>query len=240
MMKKLFPVLALLMASLVFSCEDNEITLDPDAFGHAYYPLAIGTYHIYQVVETTYRNDVGQTEEFELRERIDEVSTDQTGRQWYRVEISRREMGEQTWRIQGVKMLSTSATDFRILENNQTFVHMVYPVENGKSWVFNPMNASTSKENYYYEKVGEAFAEGAAQYDNTLTIVQAETDPDNTLLFDYTYEVLAKGVGPVFRSSQSYRYCDDSQEISCTGYGTKFIVTGTERKETLVEAGTLP
>lgn len=239
MIKRIFPVLALMMSLLPFSCDDKEITFDPNTSGHAYYPLELGAYRVYDVTETTYRNDIGQTEEFQIRERIDEVSTDQTGRQWYRVEISRRPIGEEVWRIQGVKMLSQSATDFRILENNQTFVHMVYPAKNGKAWVYNPLNASAGKENYSYAKVGEAFTEGPAQYENTLTIIKAETDPDNTLLFDYTFEVLALGVGPVFRSSQSYRYCDDSQEISCTGYGTNFIVTGTERKETLVDSGVI-
>ncbi|MFC6999991.1 hypothetical protein [Rufibacter roseus] len=232
-MKKLLSLLVLLSVFLS-SCEDEVITLDPDKTGHAYYPLEVGHYWVFSITETTYRNNVGQTTEFQIRERIDETTVDQSGREWYRVEISRRENESDRWKVQDVMLLSKSASDFRITKNNQTLVHMVYPAQNGKTWIYNPLNTSETKEFYSYEKIGDSFSMGSNTYDNTLTIVQADTV--NLLFLNEKHEVLSFGVGPVYRMWRSHKYCDGDTGVNCE-IGTGYIVTGTEREEVLIETG---
>lgn len=234
-MMKRFLCCGLLLAFFISSCEDDIISADPDT-GHAYYPVELGAYRIYNVTETTYLRNAPKTQTFQMRERLDEISTDQTGRQWHRVEVSQRTQEGQNWRIIGVKLLSASASEFRILENNQTRVHLVFPVEEGKSWKSNPLNTSIEAESYTYTNVNEPFVSGSQTYDNTITLIQADTD--NLLNLNEQYEVLAMGVGPVFRSKRVLNYCNGDPGLTCE-VGSGYIVTGTERLEVLVESGVM-
>ncbi|MGV3539698.1 MAG: hypothetical protein ACO1OQ_07805 [Rufibacter sp.] len=236
MKRSIYFFLALVMG-LAFSCSEEEVTFDPEAQGYAYYPLEVGSFRIYNVTQTEYANNEGETEEFQLREKIDALVKDQTGRDWYRVEVSRRPMGGTAWTILGVKMLSASSTDFRIQENNVTNVHLVFPVQNGKSWVHNAFVDQAKPANYSYEKVGEAFEVNGQTYDNTVVLVKVKGDETDLLKFNDHYEVLAKGVGPIYRASKDLYYCNDTNPNSPCQVGVGYIISGTDRVEELVETG---
>ncbi|WP_210488979.1 hypothetical protein [Rufibacter aurantiacus] len=226
-----------LLTSLLSSCGDDEITRDPNSLGYQYFPLEVGRFWIFNVTENEYsRNQVTKTTTFQTRELIKDITTDQTGREWFRVEVSRRNSPESAWTVSGVKLISMSSTDLRIMENNQTMVHMVFPVKDGYSFVSNAFkNEDHENPVYYtYANLGDAFSENGKNYENTLTLVQAESK--NTIELEKRNEVLALGVGSVSRTNTDYTYCEDSSGASCP-YGEDYIITGSDRVESLESTG---
>ncbi|MBC3539742.1 hypothetical protein ACFSC6_21360 [Rufibacter sediminis] len=226
-----------LLTSLLSSCGDDEITRDAERFGYQYYPLAIGNYWIFNVTENKYvRDAISQTSTYQKREWIDATVTDQTGREWYRVQISRRNTASDAWMVSGVKLISMSSSDLRIQENNQTTVQMIFPVKNGNSFISNAFrNEDHDKPVYYtYADLGSIFTEAGNTYDNTVTLLQGDTDTQ--LEYQEKYEVYAAGKGPVNRTDKHYFYCDDSTGEQCP-YGEEYIVNGTDKLEVLESSG---
>ncbi|WP_181306231.1 hypothetical protein [Rufibacter sp. XAAS-G3-1] len=225
-------------ASLLSSCGDDEITRDPDSLGYQYYPLAVGNYWIYNVTENEYsRNKLEESTTYQSRERIDAIIEDQTGKEWYRVELSRRASANAGWVINGVKLISLSSSDLRVQENNQTVVQMVFPVKNGYSFVSNAFtNGGDPEQNAYYTyaQLGSVFSEAGKTYDKTLTVLQAETDTQ--IEYEQKFEVLASGIGPVNRTYKYRYFCDDSTGESCP-YGEGYILTGSDKIEVLESSG---
>jgi hypothetical protein len=229
-----------LWTSLLSSCKDEEITRDPNSLGYQYYPLAVGNYWIYNVKENQYsRNKISESTAYQSRERIDAIIKDQTGKEWYRVEVSRRTSSTESWTVSGVKLISLSSSDLRVQENNKTVVQMVFPVKNGYSYVSNGFsNAGDPDQNVYftYAALGSVFGEEGKTYDNIVVIQQAHTDTQ--IVFEQKFEVLASGIGPVNRTYKYRYFCDDSTGGSCP-YGVGYIITGSDRIEVLESSGTM-
>ncbi|MBA9077411.1 hypothetical protein [Rufibacter quisquiliarum] len=233
-MRRILIVLAL-VAGFFSSCSDEEVVLDPVKQGYDYYPLEVGSYRIYHVTETRYRDNVGQTTEYERRELIDAITKDQTGKEWYRVEVSRREPGASSWSVKGVKLLSASPTSLQVQENNRSTVLMVFPVVSGKTWVHDAFSKiSTTDTIYAYENAGEAFEMNSRKYDKTVKILKNYYK--DLLVLDDRYEVLAFQVGPVYRHSKVYQYCNDGSGNACER-GVDYIQEGNDVIEELVETG---
>ncbi|WP_207430450.1 hypothetical protein [Sabulibacter ruber] len=223
------------LTSLLTSCGDEEITRDPDSVGYQYYPLEVGRYWIFNVTENKYTNNIKvETTAYQTMERIDTVLKDQTGKEWYRVELSRRADASSSWVINGVKLISLSSSDLRVQENNQTTVQMVFPVKNGYSFISNGFQNSEDPVYYTYENLGQALSEDGLSYDNTLTVIRA--DFDKLLDLDEAYTILATEVGPVKRSVIFYEYCNSGQGTNCE-VGTDYIVSGSDKTEILESTG---
>ncbi|ALJ00623.1 hypothetical protein DC20_18635 [Rufibacter tibetensis] len=230
------------MTSLVSSCGDNEVTRDPEALGHHYFPLELGRYSIFNVTETKYTNNVKQITSYQTRELINEVSTDQTGKDWYRVEVSRRNNANDVWTITGVKMISKTFTDVEVKNNNRTTVEMVFPVVETKEWNPNAFNTDYDKEEeehnrvkFFYQDVARPFEIGGKSYANTVKVIKSVGDPS---VFNYldVYEVYSKEQGPVYRFSHDRYYCDAGPGTNCQ-VGSNYIISGLDRIETLTETG---
>ncbi|MFB9862100.1 hypothetical protein [Rufibacter immobilis] len=237
-MRKILLFAFLLTSLVATSCGDEEITRDPDAIGYQYYPLEVGNYWIFNVTENTYRrNEVENTTSYQTRERIDAITKDQEGREWYRVELSRRSTEGSNWVINGVRLISRSASDLRVQENNSTYVRMVYPVEEGRSFITNAFLGGGSETKVYltYQDLGKPYAEDGLDYATTLTVKQA--DFEEFLDKKEATEVLAWGVGPIKRSTINYDYCNPASGESDCAVGTNFIVSGTDKTELLVSSG---
>ncbi|WP_205500696.1 hypothetical protein [Rufibacter psychrotolerans] len=233
-MKKLLFLVAV-VAGFLSSCGDDEISRDPDSIGYQYYPLEVGRYWIFNVTENKYVNNAKvETTTHQTREEIDAIVKDQTGKEWYRVELSRRPDASANWVISGVRLVSLSANNLQIQENNQTTVQMVFPVKNGYSFVANGFQDQENPVYFTYAALGKAFSQDGLSYDNTLTLVKL--DEDTEVVFDKSIEVLALNSGPVYRSEQLYDYCDDSTGETCP-YAVDYIVSGSDRTEILESTG---
>jgi hypothetical protein len=234
-MRKLL-LFTVFVAGFLVSCGDDEITRDPATLGHDYYPLAVGNYWIFNVTERSYRNNVvDKRSSYQTRERVDAIIEDQTGREWYRVELSRRSSATGTWIINGVKLISRSNSDLQVQTNNQTLVQMIYPVKEGTTFNSNAFIDGATRVELTYVKVGEPFSENDQTFENTVTVLN--DDFEEVIDQIQNYDVFAFGVGPVKRSTISHFYCNDPSPSSYCNVGTKYIVSGTDKTEVLESSG---
>jgi hypothetical protein len=190
---------------------------------------------------------VGETSHYQVRESINEFYKDQTGKEWFRVEVSRRESADAAWRTVGVKAISKTLLDkstgnLLIKENNRAVVNMVYPVVEGKSWNPNAFNTAYYpnqedaglREEYIYQEVGKPFTADDQTFSNTVTILKSEVNSSLEVLENS--EVLSFNQGSVYRYYKKLEYCSDSSGETCP-YLEDFIVSGVERTETFESAG---
>lgn len=232
-MKKLVMAAAVLVG-LLTACKDEEVFYDPIAAGESYYPLQVGSYWIYNVTDITYLNNVGDTTEFEQREQINGIITDQTGKSWYRVQVSKRSAGETAWTNTGIKLLARTDTDLQVNENNVTKVHMIFPVKNQRTWNPNAFNGAGTSE-YYYDQVGTPATVNGTAYANTATIVKAAS-LDSLISNNKQREVVAEGVGPVYRYYNVVNYCAGGSGSNCN-VGENYITSGRKRVDLLTDHG---
>ncbi|QHL86338.1 hypothetical protein GU926_02325 [Nibribacter ruber] len=242
-MKRLLFAVAL-MGTFLSSCGDDEVVLDPSTIGEAYYPLEVGTYKIFNVAVTTYEdNEVKEEVAFQERELVNQMYKDQAGKDWYRVEISRRQTSSDPWQVSGVRSISREFIDktsgnLVIQENNRKRIHMVFPVVEGKSWnaygFDYDYNKDDGKQYYSFINVNQPFKVGEKVFDNSVRLVIQDFNgiSGNSEI----YEILSLNEGPVYRYTKQLNYCSDSQGIQCP-YNEEYIINGTERIEELESSG---
>ena len=241
-MKKIFLVVVLL-ASIFSSCGDEEVVLDPLKTGQAYYPMEVGTYWVYNVTETTYRNNVPTKANFQTRELVKGVSKDQAGKEWFTIEVSKRLTANDSWLVMGTKTISKTVNDIQLQENNRTTVLMIFPVTEGKEWNPNAYNKDYNFEDepqnqsrYVYQNVGGSFEKSSKTYPNTVKVSKELSPADDLINEVEIYEIFAAELGPVYRYTKDRYNCDASSGTTCE-VGSGYILSGTDRIEELDSSG---
>ena len=236
-------VLALgLLAALAGGACTRETEPGPE-LGLDYYPVEVGAYRIYSVIDSIYQNDRGTATRFQFRERIADTFTDAAGEEAYRVVRSRRATLADTWQDDSVMILKATPNTLLLTRSNRRTVELVFPVRAGRSWNANAFNSgdTITAENRDYDRVGEAFEIPASpqplRYEQTVTT--ADTTAFDLFNLNIQRQVYAREVGPVHRWRRRYQYgCPPGSPPDCSlvpGY----VVAGSVRVETLVEAGKL-
>ncbi|UOQ70861.1 hypothetical protein [Hymenobacter cellulosilyticus] len=220
----LAPVAALLA---VAGCQHDSVPRpEPET---DYFPLEVGRYRTYAVLDTLWANYRPTISSFQFRETITAQITDATGQPAYRVVRARRVLPTDTWRDDSVMVLTPVRETVVLTRNNRRTVELVFPVRKDRFWNMNAFNSldSVVAENRYYQTVGEPFQARSGgktfSYEQTLTTALAEDNRNgaNNAVFRTTYEqVYAKGVGPVFRARRRFTYCAD-QDDKCFRTNTR-------------------
>ncbi|WP_266205734.1 hypothetical protein [Pontibacter kalidii] len=232
-------LLLVVLAGLVAACEDKYKDPDPKVMGYDYYPLEVGDWRIYDVIDIRYMSDVGDTTRFQLRERVDTTFYDQTNTLNYKIIRSVRANENTPWVDDSV--MTVVKTDLHVIltKNNTKYVKMVFPVKEGKIWAgdaYNDrVNSSSEKEPYTFDKLGESFTVNGVTYDSTVTVIQGEPTEDLSTL-DERKEVYSKGVGAIYRLFNRIVYCRDTESKECP-FGEGYKIHGHERHEKLISHG---
>jgi len=108
------------------------------------------------------------------------------------------------------------------LEENQRFVRLIFPVNEGKSWNGNAYNTS-EPWNYNYTNVDEPYSLDLLSFSKTLTVNQRNNI--NLVDQEIAYEVYAYGVGMVYKQLtdleyQNFQVTGVEVEMKAIGYGT--------------------
>jgi hypothetical protein len=237
-------LLLVVLAGLVAACEDKYKDPDPKVMGYDYYPLEVGDWRVYDVMDIRYMSDVGDTTYFQLRERVDTTFYDQTNTLNFKIIRSVRANENTPWVDDSVMVVSMSDTDVILTRNNTKFVKMVFPVKEGKEWSGDAYNTYVNlthehdafgyKEPYTYEKVGNAFELNGETFPNTVTVIQGY--PTNSaILQDDRSEVYAEGVGMIYRKFKRIIYTACAED-DCEN-GEEYKIHGHERHEKLISHG---
>ncbi|MDX5422904.1 MAG: hypothetical protein LPK14_11670 [Hymenobacteraceae bacterium] len=236
----------LLLVGLLAGCKEDSVEPDPDAIGYTYYPLAVGDYRIYNVMDIKFTHNVGDTTRFQLREVVDTTFVDQTNTLNYKIVRSTRPNANAAWVEDSVLVVTASSRNLILTKDNTKYVKLVFPVKEGKTWVGDAYNdhalsegdgsITDRKELYKYEQVGQPYELNGRTYPETLTVIQGNPTK-NFVLFDERKEVYAKGAGMVYRLFNRVVYCNDTNSRDCE-YGVDYKLNGHERHEVLIEHGT--
>ena len=247
------PVVAALGLALgVVSCK-NETEAAPET-GTDYYPVAVGNYWTYAVVDSTWSPapptpSTVTVSRYQFKETITAVLTDAAGQKAYRLVRAKQVPPATAWRDDSVFVITANEKFVKLNRDNKQTVELVFPVRNDSTWNFNAFN-NNSKDTItvktrQYRKVGQPYTTGggnsslaAKEYSNTLTTRNIGSAAENSLLKSINYQqVFAKGVGPVFRRRTYFANYNYTNSQGTQVYVPGAYFTGFSRRETLVDYG---
>lgn len=206
--------IALLLLSLVItSCKKEESNTETTLGVYTdYYPLKIGSYHIYKV-DSIFYNDFTQssdTFEMQLKELITDTFLDEEQQLNYRIERFYKYKTEipssfdtLPWSLKNVWFVTLTDFSIQRVEENYRYTTLTNPIKNGITWDGNAFNAK-DQSTYEYANFGESLF----NYNNSVNVIQK--DIENLIQKQYFEQYFAKDVGLT-----KYYYIDvESQNIS--------------------------
>ena len=237
----------------VAGCRDK--TVPAPELGRDYYPVAVGNFWVYAVVDSTWSSatrvtpSVVTVSTYQFKETIREVFADAAGQPAYRLVRSKLAAPTNTFVDDSVFVLSATPQTVALNRNNARTLELIFPVREGRLWNFNAynnnFNDTITAETRRYSRVGQPFTTGGAggmaaeTYPTTLTTANTGTAAETSLLKRQSYQqVFAKGIGPVYRRRDNFlnfNYTDSGSGNQVYVPGSYF--TGFSRRETLVDYG---
>ncbi|OUJ74731.1 hypothetical protein BXP70_08195 [Hymenobacter crusticola] len=216
--------------------------------GTEYYPVEVGTYRTYNVIDSTWNNNVIGVTRFQFRERVAESFTDAAGQLAYRVVRSKRNATTDAWQDDSVMLVNPSVQTVLLTRNNRRTVELVFPVQEGTSWnrdAYNTLDTVTF-QNRSYKRAGQPFdittSGKTLHYEQTVTTEDSGVNSYGQIIDDGIRQVAkyrqvyARDMGLVYRVRRRYQYCPASGNCSPN---KAYIYLGRVRSETLVESGRL-
>ncbi len=197
----------LLGCTLVFltSCrEDPQLEYD---LGYDYYPETIGTYVEYEVTEIVHDNAVSihDTSHYYLKEQIESSFIDDEGRKAYRIERFKKDSLHHSWQISDVWVSVKTTTHLEKVEENETFLRLLFGVKNDKEWDGNAANTRDAWE-YTYKDVDEPFNMSGESFSQTTRIIQRDFRvTEIPIAHEYVEEIYARNVGLVKKYHKELR-----------------------------------
>ncbi|MBO0931279.1 hypothetical protein [Fibrella aquatilis] len=211
-MLRLSSLLPCLVLVLLFSCQQNDVTVaDP---GTDYAPLEAGRFIIYDVTEQRYSLTAPPaTSTYQLKETVGSPYADVTGQPAFRLQRYRRANAQASWQVDSLYTARNSAQAAIRTENGADFVKLVFPLAERTEWNGNAYN-QFQKDVYSLRQVRKPYTVGAQTFAETATVVQHSDS--NLVTQDKRVEVYAKQIGMVYREVVQLQFCSSG---GCVGKG---------------------
>jgi len=188
---------------LLIGCsKDSPSTLDLKEASE-YYPLKLGAWYIYDVDSISY-NDFNESIDsltYQVKEELTDTFYDLEGSLSYEITRYKR-MGNDSviadnmpWGISDIWWVKNRNGNIERIEENNRYITLSNPILQGKKWNGNAYNYMSSLMwEYTYKNIADTFG----QYENTITVVQKDSDTeiDSTCYI----EVFAEEIGLVSRT----------------------------------------
>ncbi len=227
-MFRLFAVCFLALL-LLAACGERSITPPRESQAeeqHAYFPLKIGKFVVYQVDSVVYDFATGggvvrDSSRTFVRELVADTLRDLTGQLLYTVERYERSSSDQAWELRSISTAARSADQAIRTENNLRFLKLVFPMDrrsewNGNIWIDVNQEIEIAGErmrpftNWQYEvdTIDRPALVGQFAFDSTLIVTEA--DDNNVIERRYSRTRYAKHVGLVWREQWilDSQYCN--------------------------------
>ena len=199
-MHKHIPYIIVLVSLLYLggcsSADDEAVELD---FGYDYFPLEIGNFREYQVLEVNFLSAGPDTSRYQLREEITD-SIRNGDLITYTLERSVRANAQLVWELDSVWTTRITAREAVQVENNVPIVKIQFPVETGRVWDSNVFN-TLSEQTYESQLVM------SDTLDRDVLRVIVEDIPQNIVLKDERSEYYARGIGLIYRDFETLNFC---------------------------------
>lgn len=202
MMKQSFFIL-LGIILLAFSCSKKQNNSSID-LGLTYYPTEIGKFCIYEVDSTIYTDLTKDTIHYKylIKEKIAGSFTDNLGLSALRLERYIKKYTKDIsydsipWTIKEVWAVNSDESTIQVVESNQRFTKLIFPIMAKSTWNGNAFNAN-GEEIYVYEYIDQTEKIGTETLVNVLEVKQKESR--SLISLQYKVEKYAKGIGLVYR-----------------------------------------
>lgn len=193
--------------AIIFFCEGckSDVDLDTDRIGLNYFPLEVGLYRVYDVIETNYTVLDVKKEHYQLKESVADSGINASGNLTYMIHRSTRLNDMSSWQLDSVWTAQKNTSTAVLTENNVPFVKLSFPVENLVSWDGNRLN-SLENETYFYDTNIPDSTIAEITYQQLVKVVQNELEED-FLGLDHRFETYAADIGMVFKESVVLKYC---------------------------------
>lgn len=244
-MRKLLLLAGIVYSMLIFnSCSKSTLEFQSESLKD-YFPLQVGKHITYNLDSTVYINfGVRDTIiKYQVKDVVDALITDNSGRPAYRIIRSIRSNSTQPWVGNNTFLAVEGNNGIEYVENNLRFVKMKLPITEGASWKGNSFIDTYSLTSdvkylddwdYTYENVGQPLQLGSINLDSTVTINQRDEflgqDPSNpTTQYaekNYSVEKYAKHIGLVYKEFLHWEYQGPQPGRGgyFTGYGVKLTM----------------
>ena len=182
---------------LIASCKkDKPVNVD---LGYDYFPNRVNHYVIYNVdsiVVNQLSPNIIDTFSYQIKEVIDSIYPDNTGRPTQRIVRYKRATDTSKWVIEKVWSGNLTTTTAERVEDNNRYTRLIFPPKVNATWNGNAANI-LGEMDYQYSNVDVAFSQGANFFDSTLTVI--EDSNLNFVQHQFYFERYARNVGRIYR-----------------------------------------
>jgi len=222
----------------VLACGVEEtapiMPLEP-TLGQSYFFLVEGKFIEYDVNEIRHHGvDINDTFNYQLREEVKESFVNDKGDSSRIVFRYVRMSPLESWDLDSTWTARVNQ-DFAVsVENNKSFVKMLYPTVKGRTWDGNAFNTDVIDQ-YEIKTFNEFFSipNSLISFQKAMEITHNIED-DSVIIRDNRREVFADLVGLVYKEYEVYKYCSLP---ACLGQ--KIIQSGRFYTETLTSHGSV-
>lgn len=220
-MKRLLPLLMILLVLFACKKENSKVNLHHDYFGNVE-----GKYVVYSVKEISHLSDgTHDTTYYHLKTVIGDTVYDNAGRLGNKFFRYTRPGGNGNWNLKDVWFIILADNKGELIEENERIVKLVFAPTEDKKWDGNIYNTQESME-YTYQDIHKPMIIGSYSLDSTVTVMQE--DVFNLIQFRKKYEVYAKGIGLVKKYYQ---------HLNINNFNVNSINTGKELFYSMIEYG---
>jgi hypothetical protein len=218
-----------LLGFIFCSCKKERIEDTSSLMYYTYFPLAIGSWTIYDVDSIAHLEDDDATNQpdtsiatyhFKIKEVIDSTFIDGTGNESFRVARYRQGNDTLPFVFQSEWVATRTFNSAQRVEDNIRFVKLAFPINsNTQSWNGNAYN-NFLEEDYSYTDIHVPATINGLSYDSTVTVLQL--DENNVLHKIFKQEKYANRVGMIYKQKDSLNLNGILQVIN--GYEYKEIL----------------
>jgi hypothetical protein len=184
---------------IVLGCQKEELNEEVD-FGYDYSGLVVGKYVIYDVVSIVYDDFTltSDTSLFQIKEVVDSKYIDGTGNEAYKIIRYKRITEPNNWESLDVWSSKLTNTTYEVVEENQRFIKLIFPLKLNKTWNGNSKNNLPTWD-YEYKGIDNPETIGNLQFDYITTVVQFDDENEILIQRDFAEEKYAKNVGLIYK-----------------------------------------
>ena len=182
---------------LAASCHKDNTT-DRLFTGESYFPLKTGNEIIYRITEINIdkASAIYDTTVYQIKERVDSVFTDASGKSAYRLERYWRIDTTAQWVIKDVWEVQINELNVQKVEENIRYIKLVFPAEIGQIWDGNAYN-DLDPQDYQIVTANVPETINNLSFDSVLTVEQQ--NEESLISKKYAVEKFAAGIGLVYK-----------------------------------------
>lgn len=189
--------IVLMICAFLWKCTEIKET-DPVEFDTIYFPLEVGSVHVYQVSGVRY-NSVQDSTEFSylLKESVVDSFQNLESGISYKIQRQKKLNEAEPWVMDSIWTARMDGNGAVRVENNVPTVKLTFPLKENKTWDGNKLNEKREDE-FEMVNVKQPFSTSVGSYEKTVTVIQEEL-PDYIVKFIFQKEVYAEGTGLVYK-----------------------------------------